>query len=853
MRSNATATAIFGRPGVDVIGRRCWEVAHGATGPIPGCPALRSRGTRERESLELQIGEREYDVVCDPVLDAEGVFAGAVHVVTDITERARADRAVRESEAQIRGLFEGVTLGIATARLVVEDGRPVDWVWEAANDAYGAVTGLRDVVGRRASEAMPGVHERDPFLLEFYGRIAETGVPDSYERQVSSVGRTIAVSAFSPGPGRFTAILSDVTERSRSEHAIAESRRLLDETQAIARLGGWEFDVASGRVTWTDEVYAIYGVDRGLDLSDPEGAIAAYAPDSAPVIEAALRRAVEPGEPYDLELELDRADGRRVWVRTTGRPVVVDGVVARVNGYILDITERKVAEVALRASRQELAEAQRMAHVGSWTWVVDGDCVSWSDELFRIFGLEPAATAPSFAEHQRMYTDETRGALLAAVERAVETGEGYEVPLDVVRPDGAIRHVVSRGRADRGPGGSVAGLHGTVMDLTERQESEALIARAEKLEVVGQLAGGVAHDFNNLLGVILGNAEMTRSELGADDPRSAAMTEIEEAAHRGATLTRQLLAFSRQQVISPEALEIDAVVGEMEALLGGAVGESVGLEFVAGAAGVSVRADRAQFGQVLLNLAANARDAMPSGGTLRIATETVDVGAADAARPAFVAPGRYATVTLTDTGTGMDEGVRAHLFEPFYTTKGPGKGSGLGLSTAQGIARQGGGDLLLADTVPGRGSAFVLYLPVTEDARPAAPVVASVSPMATGTATVLVVDDDAGLLRLTARILAKAGFSVLTAADGLAALAALAAHPGPVALVVTDVIMPVMGGHELARRVPETRPETRILLMSGYPGDVVLPDGMLLSGAPFLAKPFTAAEVTAKVREVLSA
>lgn len=280
------------------------------------------------------------------------------------------------------------------------------------------------------------------------------------------------------------------------------------------------------------------------------------------------------------------------------------------------------------------------------------------------------------------------------------------------------------------------------------------------------------------------------------------------------------------------------------------VGESITLRFVAGEPAGLVYADRAQVGQVLMNLAMNARDAMPGGGTLRISTGVVDLADAGPRRPASLEPGRYATVTFMDNGPGIDEATREHLFEPFFTTKGPGEGSGLGLATAQWIAHQGGGDLVLVTSAPGRGSTFTLYLPAVDDPQPV-PCHATTPKAETVTGTILLVEDDAGVRRLTERILAGAGYSVFTAADGAAALALLAGHLGPVDLVVSDVIMPTLGGVELAARVREMRPGTAVLLMSGYPGDDLAHHSALPADAHYIGKPFTGNELTTKVREAI--
>ena len=403
----------------------------------------------------------------------------------------------------------------------------------------------------------------------------------------------------------------------------------------------------------------------------------------------------------------------------------------------------------------------------------------------------------------------------------------------------------------RDTAGAPLRMIGTNWDITEqKQAEEALLLQAQKMETVGHLAGGIAHDFNNLLVVVAGNAEIVREDLPPDDPRTAAIAEIEDAARRGAALTRQLLAFSRRQVVQPEVLDLNAVVGEIREMLHSVIGAGIELRFEPGEPLGSVRADGSRLGQVLMNLVVNARDAMPAGGTIAIATRDVVLGAGDADRPPSLAPGRYVALSVTDTGTGMDTATRARLFEPFFTTKAPGSGTGLGLSSVLRIAQQSGGAVSV-ESEPGRGSVFTLYLPAVGETPTVAPLAAPVVPGEPGGETILLVDDDAGVRRLTERILVAAGYTVLTASDGAEALVLLAAHPAPVHLLLTDLVLPRIGGTEIARRVAEARPGTRILLMSGYPGDILASDGVLPAGANLIGKPFTAAELTAAVRKVL--
>jgi len=370
------------------------------------------------------------------------------------------------------------------------------------------------------------------------------------------------------------------------------------------------------------------------------------------------------------------------------------------------------------------------------------------------------------------------------------------------------------------------------------------------MESVGQLASGIAHDFNNLLTVINGMSELLLAQVNQDDPMRADVQEISRAGERAATLTRQLLAFSRQQILESRVLDCNMIVSGMESLLGRLLGEDIELVVKLTQGVGRVKADPGQIEQVLSNLAVNARDAMPQGGQLTIETENVTTDQ-DYARQHGVAvpPGPYVLLTVSDSGVGMDEATRARIFEPFFTTKGPGKGTGLGLSTVYGVVKQSLGFVWVYSEV-GRGTSFKILLPqVTEAAgtdRPE-PAVAS----STGTETILLAEDNAGLRKLATRVLEPAGYTVLGAASGEEALRLLERHEEPVHLLLSDVVMPGMSGRQLAERIAETRPGMKVLYMSGYTSDTIVRHGVLEARVPFLNKPFTGAALLRKIREVL--
>jgi len=383
----------------------------------------------------------------------------------------------------------------------------------------------------------------------------------------------------------------------------------------------------------------------------------------------------------------------------------------------------------------------------------------------------------------------------------------------------------------------------------QRRLEEQLI-QSQKMEGIGRLAGGVAHDFNNLLTAILGYAELMESQLEGDEGLRSELREIRLAGERAAALTRQLLAFSRRQVLQPRTLDLNTVVSDVERMLARLIGEDVTLVTRLEPALGSAKADPGQIEQVIMNLAVNARDAMPEGGTLTFATANAVLDADFVAVHPGAIAGPYVALTVTDTGTGMTDEVRSHAFEPFFTTKEKGKGTGLGLATAYGIVKQSGG-YITVDSDAGRGTTFQIYLPRVEGTAVVQERAVSSSLLPTGTETILLVEDEAGVRRLSLTVLETQGYLVLEAASGDRALQVARSQTGPIHLVVTDVVMPGMSGRELWDRLKVLRPDSRVLFMSGYTDDVIARHGVLEPGIAFLQKPFTPLSLAQKVRQVL--
>ena len=391
-------------------------------------------------------------------------------------------------------------------------------------------------------------------------------------------------------------------------------------------------------------------------------------------------------------------------------------------------------------------------------------------------------------------------------------------------------------------------------DVTEHRALEHQLRQSQKMEAVGRLAGGIAHDFNNLLMVILGYSEFLLERLGAEPHLRGPAQEIASAAERASSLTRQLLAFSRKQMLAPRIVNLNDVATENIKMLTRMIGEDIDLVMVPGLSLWSVKADAGQIDQVIMNLAVNARDAMPSGGKLTIETSNVTLDEDYARFHAPLRPGEYVMIAISDTGAGMDGETQSHIFEPFFTTKGP-KGTGLGLSTVYGIIKQSGGYIWVYSEVA-KGTTFKIYLPrVAASGEPATQVAAPVDyrKVEPGTETILLVEDEANLRYLARQYLEKQGYRVIEAADGAVAMQIAVAHEATIHLLLTDVIMPGMNGHELAQRISEIRPNVKILYMSGYTENVIGHNGMLDAGVRLLQKPFNLRDLKSKVREVLDA
>ncbi len=511
---------------------------------------------------------------------------------------------------------------------------------------------------------------------------------------------------------------------------------------------------------------------------------------------------------------------------------------------LVPVIRRELREARDRRAASDLVEH---APVGIYRSTPAGRFTSVNAALVRILGYASHDELLALDMARDVYADPEERRRL--VEQDTYTNQVYEeLEATWKKRDGTRIRVQLSVRAQRDGAGQVEFYETFVRDITNQRQLEAQLAQAQKMEAIGRLAGGVAHDFNNLLTVILSYSELLLEDLPAGSSDREDVAQIRKAAQGAGELTRQLLAFSRQQVLQPKVVDLNAAVSGIERLLARVLREDIKLRCTLAQDAGTIRVDPGQLEQVIMNLAVNARDAMPQGGLLTIETANVDLDEAYLRAHPVAKPGPYVMLAVTDTGTGMDAATQARIFEPFFTTKDAGKGTGLGLATVQGIVQQSDGFIWLYSE-PDHGTVFKIYLPRVDEPASRADDAPEVDTR--GTETVLVVEDVAAVRAVTREMLQRYGYHVLDAADGAAALQLAADHHAPIHLLLTDVVMPDLNGRDLAQRLSAARPDMKVLFMSGYTDDAVVRHGILQEGIAYLQKPFTPRSLSGKVRKVL--
>jgi PAS domain S-box-containing protein len=783
----------------------------------------------------------------------EGGRRFGVSLARDFTERKGVEEALRRSEAY---LAEAQRLG-----------RSGSWAWNVAtrefvhwSQEHYRLHGIDPKQGTPSWEAMQqfihpddrarcleqierAVQERKDCELEY-----RSILPDGATKYIHSISHPVFNTAGEPV--EFVGTEMDITERKRAEEALRESeakyRAIFDNAveglfqttpdgaflslnPALARIYGYE----------TPEQVITHFRDIGNQLYvDPNRR------------QEFTRRIDVHGEVTGFEFEIRRKDGSSAWVSESARAVRDPaGKLLWYEGTVEEISERKRAE-------QALVESYSLIN-----GVVEGtaDAVFVKDLNGRYLMIN--SVGASFIgrpvdeivgkDDRELFTPDTARLIRDRDILVMATGQGqtYE---ETVAAAGVTRTYLTTKNAHRDAHGKVIGLIGIARDVTELKRLEEQLLQAQKMEAVGQLAGGIAHDFNNLLTVINGYSQVVFSHLRAEDPSREMLAQIQKAGERAANLTRQLLAFSRKQMLQPQIVNLNDVLAELHKLLNRLIGEDVDLALVPDPKLGLARVDPGQFEQAIINLAVNARDAMPQGGRLIIETRNADLDDRYADRHTEVRPGRYVLVAVSDTGHGMDAMTRARIFEPFFTTKEIGKGTGLGLAMVYGFVKQSGGHVEVYSE-PGHGTTFKVYLPRAEAAVRSAKSSQGVLRVPKGAETVLLVEDEDAVRTLSRLILESNGYTVLEARDGQEGVWVGQQHPGPIHLLVTDLVMPRMSGRQLADRLTQARPHMRVLFISGYTDEAAMRQGVLEPDLDFLQKPFSPISLARKVREVLDA
>jgi PAS domain S-box-containing protein len=743
-----------------------------------------------------------------------------------------------KAETRFRKLFESNTVGLVIADLA---GRTLE-----ANDAY-----LRMLQYSREDLSSGAIQwdERTPQEYRALDTAAidslrSVGIAFPWEKELTRKDGTrvpvlIGVTMLDESQGTCIAFVQDLTDRKRAEDSRARLAAIVESSEDA--IIGWTL---GGIVTsWNAGAEKMYGYASSEAVGKT---VSFYIPPEKANEAAHIFERIKRGEGVQhLETVRIRKDGRPVEVSLTISPVRNSaGRVVAASTIAWDITERKRSEESIRKLLRAVEQSENAIFMTD-----PGGRITYVNPAFeKIYGY---SREESIGKTPRILKSGKHDAgFYAAFWRRLLAGETVRGEIVNQRKDGRLVTVEESVNSVFDADGRRIGFIAVQDDVTERRLLESQFRQAQKMEAVGQLAGGVAHDFNNLLTAILGNVELLSEELGRESNASELIAEIRGAGERAAALTRQLLAFSRKQILEFRVLDLNELVRNFESLLARLLGEDVELAVRLDPNAGRVRADWNQIEQVIMNLAVNARDAMPRGGVLTIETLGVTLDEEYAREHATVVPGPQVMLAVSDTGVGMTEETKARVFEPFFTTKGMGRGTGLGLATVYGIVKQSGGHIWLYSE-RGKGTTFKVYFPRVEEPASAARPHHAMPPARGGNETILLVEDERGVRTLCIRLLKSRGYNVLEAASAEEALEKARSHDGPIHLLLTDVVMPDTGGADLASRVAKLRPAIKLLYMSGYTDEAISRKGLLAEGVHFLQKPFTPEALAEKVREAL--
>ncbi len=785
---------------------------------------------------------------------ANGYFAKPLAIdevtlrVKEAVEKLSLQRQLRKSEGKYRSLVEVSTDAIISHN---EERKIIQWN-KAASNIFGY--SKEEVLGEPFDIIIPEQHKRSyvedikDFITEAGENklIGKTNELEAVRKDGSVVPVELSLSAVKQDRSWiFTAIVRDITKRKRAEDILHKSekqyRRLVE-------------TINEGLGVINEETSLTYANNKfcdmwGYSLEEIVGRpLTEFLDDEDLGIFNKQMEILKKGKKSPYEIKWTVKDGRKL--QTILSPQIIFDSDGNIEGYLAvltDITKRVRAEKRLKASEERYRDLFENANDLIYSVAPDGRLLYANRAWQETLGYnEEEITGLSLID---IIHPDSRTHCMEIFRRLISGEKVDRIEVMIVARDG--KKITVEGSANcRFVKGKPVSTQGIFSNITEYKLLEEQLRLSQKLEAVGRLAGGVAHDFNNMLTVINGYSEYLMSMLKKSDSTYKILEEIIQAGKRAASLTHQLLAFSRKQILQPQVLDLNTVVANIEKMLRRLIGEDIDLTLIPNPAQGSVKIDPTQIDQIIMNLAINARDAMPEGGKLTIETANIELDEVYAKEHVAVKPGPYIILTVSDSGIGMDSETQSHIFEPFFTTKEECKGTGLGLSTVYGIVKQSGGNIWVYSE-PGQGTTFKIYLPRVVEAVESVQGVEAPAETLQGKEIILLVEDEEMVRDLARLALVKNGYTVLEAPDGVEALNICKQHQGPIHLMITDVVMPRMGGRKAAERLAPSHPDMKVLYISGYTDNAIVHHGVLGPETHFLQKPFTPAILLRKVREVL--
>jgi len=838
-----------------LVGKKCYEAYHGRTERCEVCPTYQTINTgKAAYEVVPKMGSAKeivgwLDLYSFPLIDnVTGETKGVIEYVRDITEHKQAEEALHSERDKFRGMLSAINDGVD----IVNKDYIIEFQNEVLRERFG------DRLGEKCYAAYMGLEEPCHFCS--IQNAIKTGRASKLEL-IGKDGKNYELnsSPFTDVDGNVKVIelVRDITERKRAEEALRESEERYRTILENIEDGYYETDLPGDLTFFNDSLCRMLGYSK--DEMTGMGNKQYTDEKNRKTLFQAFNQVYRTGKPAKgFDWQVFTKDGRKLFGEVSVSLIKDSkGQPTGFRGIARDITERKQAEEALRTEKQRFETLLENAPFGVMMIDKQGIFKYLNSKFIELFGYDLRETPNGREWFRKAYPDpEYRHHVIETWihdSNISEPGENVPRILTATCKDGTkktIRFIT----VQLGTGEYLMSCEDITLIQRAEEEKAALaeqLRQSQKMEAIGRLAGGIAHDFNNLLTVIRGYSQLSLMDLQENEKLRGNLDEIQKATQRASDLTHHLLAFSRRQIMEMKILDLNTLLKDLDKMLHRVIGEDIGLTYLLSDDIGKVRVDPGQMEQVILNLAVNARDAMPSGGKLTIETTNAELDEAYAHAHIGSKPGRYVMMSVSDTGLGMSPEVKERAFEPFFTTKEKGKGTGLGLSTCYGIVKQSGGNIW-AYSEPGRGTTFKIYLPRMDESFKEAKEEDKVAEILKGTETILAVEDEIEVRKLVGEILKGQGYTVIEASNGEEAVKVARGNAGKkIHLLLTDVVMPGMSGRELAAKLNLRHPNMKVLYMSGYTDNAIVHHGVLEEGVNYIQKPFTLDALARKVREVL--